>query len=115
MYADSGNVIGRNVRKYRELAGYSLRDLCDILGYSSKTVISKIENGYVIPRPDKLKRIAAALGCSYEDLMGWKPSEYGRYTVLIRAYEDASEKDRQAVCMILDIPYLDIEKSVNLA
>ena len=113
MYTE--NVIGRNIRKYREEKGLSQSDLAKALGHTAKSAISKIENGHAMPRTGKIKQIAAILGVEFSDIMGWKPSQYGRYTVLIRAYEDASEKDRQAVCMILDIPYLDIEKSVNLA
>lgn len=108
-------MIGNNIKKYREEANLTQEELAKKLGLKHKTSISKLETGIDLPREQKLRRIAEALGCSFGDLMGWKPSKYGHYTLLIRAYEDAPEHIRQSVCMSLNIPYLEIEKSANMA
>lgn len=105
---ETNNVIGNNIRKFRKEKNWSQPDLAKALGYSSKSSISKLENGREIPRPAKVKKFADILGVSVNDIMGWTQSNFGVYTTLIRAYEDASEKERKAVCAVLDIPLIEV-------
>ena len=64
-------LIGRNIRYYRELKGWTLEELAERSGYevsTKKSSMSKIENGkYDIPT-SRLYAIAKALGVEVTDL-----------------------------------------------
>ena len=53
--------LGENIRRYRQEAGLSLRELADRVDVTYST-LSHYENGYTVPRYDTLKRLARALG-----------------------------------------------------
>ena len=53
--------IGNYIRSSRRRKGLSLRELADLTGISYST-INKYENGFIVPKPDKLERIQAVLG-----------------------------------------------------
>lgn len=53
--------LGENIKKYREQAGMTLRDLADIVGVTHVT-LSRYETGKSTPRYDILKKIAIAVG-----------------------------------------------------
>ena len=53
--------LGENIRRYRQEAGLSLRELADMVDVTYST-LSHYENGHMVPRYDTLKRLARALG-----------------------------------------------------
>ena len=53
--------LGENIRRYRQEAGLSLRELADMVDVTYST-LSHYENGHTVPRYDTLKRLARALG-----------------------------------------------------
>lgn len=53
--------LGENIRRYRQEAGLSLRELADMVDVTYST-LSHYENGRTVPRYDTLKRLARALG-----------------------------------------------------
>lgn len=55
--------IGQLIREKRELSRMSSKELANAAGVSP-AAISRIENGYLMPRIDTLARISRALGCS---------------------------------------------------
>lgn len=57
-------VIGKIIRRKREIAGLSQRQVAEKAGISRFTLI-KIETGESDPRISTLKSIAAALNCSF--------------------------------------------------
>lgn len=64
-----------NIKKRRNEIGMSQSELAKIVGYSDKTMISKIERGIIdLPLP-KLNAIAKALGISASVLLGWDDVE----------------------------------------
>lgn len=61
-----------NIKKRRNDIGMSQSELAKAVGYSDKTMISKIERGIIdLPLP-KLNAIAYALGTSTASLFGWE-------------------------------------------
>lgn len=53
--------LGENIRRYRQEAGLSLRELADMVDVTYAT-LSRYENGKTVPKYDTLKKIARALG-----------------------------------------------------
>jgi len=53
--------LGENIKKYREQAGMTLRELAEVVGVTHPT-LSRYETGKSTPRYDILKKIAIALG-----------------------------------------------------
>lgn len=66
------NIVGKNLKKYRELRGFSQRDMCkkmELLGlpmYCSD--IHKMEHGTKTIRDFELKAFSIALGISLDQL-----------------------------------------------
>lgn len=69
------NTLGNQIRIARERKGLSQEELAEIVGYSDKTAICKIEKGVRdIPRK-KVDVFATALGVSSAFLEGYENSE----------------------------------------
>jgi transcriptional regulator with XRE-family HTH domain len=72
-------VRGRNrIRKLRQAAGLSLRELAGEVGIDEST-LSRWERGETkrLPDDDKLTRLGARLGVTVPYLMGWVDGENG--------------------------------------
>jgi transcriptional regulator with XRE-family HTH domain len=61
--------LGRAIRRKREEAGLSLRDVADETGVSAST-LSRIENGTGKPDADNIARLTAWLNVPMERIMG---------------------------------------------
>jgi transcriptional regulator with XRE-family HTH domain len=61
--------LGRSIRRKREEAGLSLRDVADETGVSAST-LSRIENGTGKPDADNIARLTAWLNVPMERIMG---------------------------------------------
>ena len=61
-------MIGRNIKKYRLLSGYSMRDFADVLNVSHQTV-KKYEDGTMMPTSTRLIEIAKVLNVKISDLV----------------------------------------------
>lgn len=62
-------IIGSNISKMRKSASVSQQALADIVGIQ-QAHLSRIENGKFMPRVDIVSRIAKALGCTIDELVG---------------------------------------------
>lgn len=99
---------GERIKNYREQKGISQTDLADMVGTTKQTIF-KYENNIVTNIPsDKVEKIAAALGVSPADLLGWeKRSTSITLTLeekdLIRAYRQASLDTKLAVKAVLGV------------
>ena len=105
------NTVGENIRKYRQQNNMTQTDLAKKLGLKSKMSISDVERGKMDLTTDRVRTFAKALNCTPADLMGWDLEQVERlsayYTRISEAFKKASEKDKKAVCTILDVPYED--------
>lgn len=106
------NIVGKNIRLRREELGLTQTDLAKRLGYKSRVSVCTVETGKEDLTTERVRQYAKALNCSPADLMGWSRAEENfvrRITAyhekLTKSFDSASEKDKKAVCMILDIPY----------
>lgn len=61
-------MMGRNIKKYRLLSGYSMRELADLLGVSHQT-IKKYEDDLMVPNSERLIEIAKILKVNISDLV----------------------------------------------
>ena len=66
--------LGRAIRRKREAAGLSLRDVADETGVSAST-LSRIENGTGKPDADNIARLTAWLNVPMERIMGGRQVE----------------------------------------
>lgn len=70
----SKDEFGANLRAARARADMSQEQLAAKSGLSASSIIG-YENGSMVPGVDKAYAIALALGCTPNDLMGWKTVE----------------------------------------
>lgn len=63
------NGLGKNIKKFRTLKGFSQEQLANKVGLSRQT-ITNWENGYREPDLDKAFKLAEILDVSLEDLLG---------------------------------------------
>ena len=63
-----GNILGQEIRRLRNLQNATIQHIADKCE-CSKSLISKIENGKVIPSVAMLVRIASSLGTSVSELL----------------------------------------------
>lgn len=66
------NILGQRIRMRREELGLSQEKLAQMLGYVSRSSITKIENGTNQLTQPKIEEFAKALGVSPSFLMGWE-------------------------------------------
>lgn len=64
--------IGDRVRNRREELGWTQDELAEHAGYCNKTAISKLEHLGNEISMKQVRRLATALNCSMEHLMGWE-------------------------------------------
>ena len=62
------------IRKFREAAGLTMRELAGKVGVSIATV-SRWESGEDFPAAGRLPLLASALGCTIDELFGRSPPD----------------------------------------
>ena len=68
MEPDQAKQLGRKLRARREELGLSLRQLAERAETTDTTIVRIEQGAYAAPAPDKLSRIAEALGLSLADV-----------------------------------------------
>lgn len=66
--------VSNNIKRFRKAKGLYQKQLADKVGTSSQ-VISNWERGYTKPNDEDLIRLADALECSVDELLGRTPKE----------------------------------------
>lgn len=112
--------IGDRVRNRREALGLTQDDLAERAGYCNKTAISKLEHLGNDISMKQVRRLAKALDCTMEYLMGWQdrpdvklsdapvstadiPAAIGLYA----RYKNASPETQMAIDLLLKGPLQD--------
>lgn len=71
-FKNKANVVGKNIRKYRELCGYSQRDLSDKLALLGVTIyhseLSRMENQTLFIKDYEIIALCKVLNISKEQL-----------------------------------------------
>lgn len=70
--------IGENIKRLREIRGFSQEELAARMGYKSRSTINKIELGINDIPQNKIEKFAQVLGTSPSVLMGWVSEETGK-------------------------------------
>ena len=102
-------MIGDNIKKFRLLKGFSLRDLGAKVGVS-QTAIKKYEDNILKPDGEKILKFAQVLGCSVGDLMKDIPNRRV-INLNFRKNKKMSNKKVEMLCQIIDSllnNYLDV-------
>ena len=63
--------MGTRLKEWRTRRALSQQELADMAG-TTKANISRIEHGLQIPRPATVRRLAAALGITTDELITWE-------------------------------------------
>ncbi len=66
---------GQNIAKKRKHAGYSVRQMQKILGFSTPQAIYKWQRGESLPSIDNLAVLAAVLNVKMDDIIVYKTQE----------------------------------------
>lgn len=90
----------KNIKKYRLLNKMSQEDLAKRMGYSDKSMISKIENNKVDLSLSNIIAFAQIFDVDAQDLMGFI-NESGEEKMLIDSYRNADEMSKSMVKRIL--------------
>jgi transcriptional regulator with XRE-family HTH domain len=77
--------VGKNINRYRNASGKTLREVADEIGLTEGT-FQKYEAGN-ISRVDveMLQKIATAINCTIEDLISWDEGEHEAYNAEVKA------------------------------
>lgn len=67
----NSKIFSTNLRAERARRGLTQAELAEAAGVSADAVF-KYENGVAVPGVDKAFSMAAVLGCTPNDLLGWK-------------------------------------------
>lgn len=94
--------LGRVLREKREGLGLSLRQLGKLVDLPDVTVLRFEQGAYAAPAPDKLARVAAALGMSLADAFALAdyavPSDLPSFMPYLRTkYRDLPAEDAKAI------------------
>ena len=68
---------GQNIKTMRKAAGFSVRDLQEILGFTNPQAIYKWQNGDSLPSIDNLVILAAVLGVTIDEILVTDGDEAG--------------------------------------
>ena len=60
---------GKNIRRLREAAGLTVRDLQDIFGFATPQAVYKWQHGAAMPTIDNMVVLAAVLGVTIDDIL----------------------------------------------
>lgn len=74
-----------NIKKYRTERGWNQSDLAKRVGYSDKSMISKIEKGLVDLSQSQIQKFADAFGISASELFGPTPTQHPLKTVAVHS------------------------------
>jgi len=94
--------LGKVLREKRETLGLSLRQLGKIADLPDVTVLRFEQGAYAAPAPDKLARVAAALGMSLADVFALAdyavPTDLPSFMPYLRTkYRDLPMEDAEAI------------------
>ena len=85
---EQAKALGELLRQKREELGLSTRQLGEIAGLDGTTVLRFEEGAFAAPRPDKLARVAEALGLSLADVYAMAdyavPNDLPNFTPYLR-------------------------------
>lgn len=60
---------GRNIRRLRESAGLTVRDLQDVFGFATPQAVYKWQHGAAMPTVDNLVVLAAVFGVTIDEIL----------------------------------------------
>ncbi len=93
--------IGEGIRRFRQLQGRTLQDVAEQSGFS-RSLLSKIENGRVVPPVATIVRIAAALGTHISQLLESNDGSGVGHTIWSETTNGFVETDRgYAICPLV--------------
>ena len=101
---------GERIRKLRIEAGMSQEELATRMGYSSKSTITKIEQGKRDVPQNKIVKFAEALGTTPGVLMGWVDEETNNNNDAIVGIVMQLRKDEELLEIMKKISKLDPER-----
>lgn len=124
-------MIGQNIKRMRELKGWSQEQLARMMGYKSKSTINKIEKNVNDVNQTTLDKFAKVFKCDTTDLLvesfatpeefelAWHRSGGGRHPLqlsdteheIVLAYRCADNGTQNSVLKLLDI--VPKEKNVD--
>ncbi|WP_198299655.1 helix-turn-helix transcriptional regulator [Tumebacillus avium] len=91
MVIDGKGNIGEKIRTYREERGLSQKELAEKADVSPST-ISKVEGGVFTPSPDKLQRVADALGIPFHELIDFSAElEISTQVMIVKIFVERKE------------------------
>ena len=65
----------KNIKARREELGMTQTELAKLVGYSDKTMVSRVEHGKIDISQNMLKKFSEALDITIPELMGWDQSQ----------------------------------------
>ena len=120
-------MIGQNIKRMRELKGWSQEQLARMMGYKSKSTINKIEKNVNDVNQTTLDKFAKVFKCDTTDLLvesfatpeefelAWHRSGGGRHPLklsdleheMVLAYRAKDSKTKENVLKLLDINIME--------
>ena len=102
--------IGKRIRILREKKGLSQEELAHLMGYASKTTITKIETGVNDIPQNKIVRFAECLDTSPAALMGWVEQKESEKNDALADIVLKLRKDEELFSMVKKLATIDPSK-----
>ena len=95
------NVVGKNIKRIRMMKNLTQKQLADMMGYTDRSTIAKIETGVADIYLDTVKKFASVLNVSPMLLLGFYGDEIEEFLPYLAQADDAT---RNMIRKILGMP-----------
>ena len=95
------NIVGKNIKRIRTMKKLTQRELAELMGYTDRSTIAKIETGVADIYLDTVKKFASVLDVSPMLLMGFYGDDIEEFLPYLA---QADESTRNMIRKILDMP-----------
>ena len=103
--------VGKNIQTLRETAGYTQKELADLIGISNQR-LNNWEKGVNMPNPDYIIKLCDALNVNADDLLGLNKTKVVNINQakLLKVYDQLSKRSKDVVMRTAE-DLLDIEQN----
>ena len=95
------NVVGKNIKRIRVLKGLTQKELADMVGYTDRSSIAKVETGVVDLYLDTVKKFADVLEVSPMLLLGFYDDDIEEFLPYLAQTDEVT---RNNIRKMLDMP-----------
>lgn len=102
--------VGENIKNRRKELGMTQQELADLVGYTNRSTIARIEKGDVDLNESRLIKIAEALNTTAHNLLGWEKKEK---KINLSILTEEEKKDVENLINMTNIMFMSGNKELS--